>query len=221
MYSAQMFLAIEYLHSMGIVHRDIKPENILITKGGSLKLVDFGFSKVVEDKTWTLCGTPEYIAPEVLLSKGHGRGVDYWSFGILLFEMLAGYPPFWDKDPFAIYDKILQGSISYPRHFDMKVKALLGNLINSDITSRFGCMKNGSMDVKMDPWYQSINWDAVYNLRIDNPPYTPKVENEGDTSNFDAYPDPVENVSVELSDKDAALFKTFYDMRKVSLGLDD
>ena len=77
------------------------------------------------------------------------------------------------------------------------------------------------MDVKMDPWYQSINWDAVYNLRIDNPPYTPKVENEGDTSNFDAYPDPVENVSVELSDKDAALFKTFYDMRKVSLGLDD
>ena len=220
MYSAQIFLAIEYLHSMGIVHRDIKPENILITKGGSVKLVDFGFSKVVEDKTWTLCGTPEYIAPEILLSKGHGRGVDYWSFGILLFEMLAGYPPFWDKDPFAVYDKILLGTIAYPRHFDMKVKNLLGNLINSDITSRFGCMKNGSMDVKMDPWYQNINWDAVYNLRIDDPPYTPKVENEGDTSNFDAYTDPVEDVSVELSEKDAALFKVFYDMRKVSLGLD-
>ena len=218
MYSAQIFLAVEYLHTMGVVHRDIKPENILLTKAGTLKLVDFGFCKVVDDKTWTLCGTPEYLAPEIILSKGHGIGVDYWSFGILLFEMLAGYPPFWDKDPFRIYDKILKGNITYPRHFEVRAKDLLSHLITADITSRFGSMKNGSMDVKMDGWYQNTNWDAIYNLRIDNSPYTPKVETESDTSNFDAYADPVENVSVALTEADAGLFKTFYEMRK--LGLD-
>ena len=218
LYSSQILLAIEYLHSMGLVHRDVKPENILLTRTGFVKLVDFGFCKLVDDRTWTLCGTPEYLAPEVITSKGHGSGVDYWAFGILDFEMLAGYPPFFAKDPFQIYDKILAGEITFPRHFDAKIKNLITNLLQRDVSQRFGCMKNGIMDIKMDTWYSTINWDAIYNLRIDNQPYTPKVEGEGDTSNFDAYPDDGEDVRVPLEEDDAKLFRVFYEMQKESVG---
>ena len=106
----------EYLHSKNIVYRDLKPENILLKEDGYLKLTDFGFAKYVEGRTYTLCGTPEYLAPEILLNKGHGKPVDWWCLGILLYEMLAGKSPpsiaFWpslgidpfnDEDPMAIY----------------------------------------------------------------------------------------------------------------------
>ena len=84
----------EYLQSKNMVYRDLKPENIMIHSDGYLKLIDFGFAKVVTKRTFTICGTPEYIAPEILLNEGHGKAVDWWTLGILLYEMLAGYPPF-------------------------------------------------------------------------------------------------------------------------------
>ena len=93
-YAAEIILVIEYLHENHVVHRDLKPENLLIDKLGHLKLTDFGFAKNVTDKTWTMCGTPEYIAPEIIRGKGHGKGVDWWSLGVLIFEMLAGYVVF-------------------------------------------------------------------------------------------------------------------------------
>jgi protein kinase A len=102
-YSAQVTLMFEYLHSLNIIYRDLKPENILIDKEGYLKLTDFGFAKYCETRTYTLCGTPEYLAPEVLLNKGHGKPVDWWTLGILTYEMLAGIDPFNDDDPMAIY----------------------------------------------------------------------------------------------------------------------
>ncbi len=98
-YSAQIVTVFEYLHSMDFVYRDLKPENLLLDDKGDLKITDFGFAKKVQFKTYTLCGTPEYIAPEVLLNQGHGKGVDWWTLGILLFEMLAGQPPFVDDEP--------------------------------------------------------------------------------------------------------------------------
>lgn len=103
----------EYLHSKNVIYRDLKPENLLIADDGYLKLTDFGFAKVVEGRTYTLCGTPEYLAPEILLNKGtitniysnkgHGKAVDWWTLGILIYEMNAGIDPFSDEDPMAIY----------------------------------------------------------------------------------------------------------------------
>uniref|UniRef100_A0A5F8A1U0 Protein kinase cAMP-dependent X-linked catalytic subunit n=1 Tax=Macaca mulatta TaxID=9544 RepID=A0A5F8A1U0_MACMU len=121
-YSAEIICAIEYLHFKEIVYRDLKPENILLDRDGHIKLTDFGFAKKLVDRTWTLCGTPEYLAPEVIQSKGHGRAVDWWALGILIFEMLSGFPPFFDDNPFGIYQKILAGKIDFPRHLDFHVK---------------------------------------------------------------------------------------------------
>ena len=111
-------------------------------------LVDFGFAKRVPYKTYTLCGTPEYIAPEVLLNKGHGKGVDWWTLGILIYEMLAGQPPFVDDDPMGIYQQIIAGKVSFPRFFDRNAKSLIKKLLTADLTKRYGCLKGAAEDVK-------------------------------------------------------------------------
>ncbi|XP_029459559.1 cAMP-dependent protein kinase catalytic subunit PRKX isoform X2 [Rhinatrema bivittatum] len=181
-YSAEITCAIENLHLKEIVYRDLKPENILLDKEGHIKITDFGFAKKLTDRTWTLCGTPEYLAPEVIQSKGHGRAVDWWALGILIFEMLAGFPPFFDDNPFGIYQKILAGKIDFPRHLDIYVKDLIKRLLVIDRTRRLGNMK---------------------------PPIVPKLSHEGDTSNFETYPEEDwKNVSPATS-KELELFKNF------------
>jgi serine/threonine protein kinase len=157
-YSSQVALMFEYLHSLNIIYRDLKPENILIDNEGYLKLTDFGFAKYCETRTYTLCGTPEYLAPEVLLNKGHGKPVDWWTLGILTYEMIAGIDPFNDDDPMAIYQKILKGKIKFPRDFDKDAKSLVKHLLVADVTKRYGCLKNGSNDIKNHRWFKSLDW---------------------------------------------------------------
>ncbi|KAJ7418594.1 cAMP-dependent protein kinase catalytic subunit PRKX [Willisornis vidua] len=207
-YSTEIICAIEYLHSKEIVYRDLKPENILLDKEGHIKLTDFGFAKKLVDRTWTLCGTPEYLAPEVIQSKGHGRAVDWWALGILIFEMLSGFPPFFDDNPFGIYQKILAGKIDFPRHLDLYVKDLIKKLLVVDRTRRLGNMKNGADDVKRHRWFRSIDWDAVPQRRL-KPPIVPKVSNDGDTSNFEAYPEDDWNKTPPVPPKDLEIFKNF------------
>ncbi|KAM8895478.1 cAMP-dependent protein kinase catalytic subunit PRKX [Lycaon pictus] len=207
-YSAEIICAIEYLHSKEIVYRDLKPENILLDREGHIKLTDFGFAKKLVDKTWTLCGTPEYLAPEVIQSKGHGRAVDWWALGILIFEMHSGFPPFFDDNPFGIYQKILAGKIDFPRHLDFSVKDLIRKLLVVDRTRRLGNMKNGADDVKRHRWFRTVDWEAVPQRKL-KPPIVPKLCGEGDTSNFEAYPENDWNTAPPVSPKDLEVFKNF------------
>ena len=140
-YAGQITLVFEYLHGKNILYRDLKPENLLLDREGNCKVTDFGFAKEVDYRTWTLCGTPEYLAPEIILSKGHGKAVDWWALGILMYEMLAGYPPFYDEDPLGIYQKILEGKIKFPWHFDRHSKDLIKKLLTADLTKRLGNLK--------------------------------------------------------------------------------
>ena len=115
----------DYLHSKNIIYRDLKPENILLLPSGYLKLTDFGFAKVVTTQTYTLCGTPEYLAPEIITNKGHGKPVDWWTLGVLLYEMLVGIDPFSDPDPMMVYQKIIKGKIKFPKNIDKDGKSLI------------------------------------------------------------------------------------------------
>ena len=136
-------MAFEYLHERDIIYRDLKPENILIAKDGYIKVTDFGFAKKIENRTFTLCGTPEYLAPEILLNQGHGKPVDWWTLGVLLYEMLAGIDPFSDKDSMSVYHNILKGKLRFPKGFDPDAKSLIKHLLVSDLSKRYGNLKNG------------------------------------------------------------------------------
>merc|ERR1712238_49820 len=169
--------AFAHIHSKNIIHRDLKPENILLMHNGYSKLIDFGFAKIMEPgtRTYTLCGTPEYIAPEVLLNKGHGKPVDWWTLGILTYEMIVGYPPFVDEDPMGIYQKILSGKIVFPKVFDKDAKGLVKKLLTADLGKRYGNLKNGVDDIKQHKWFKSINWQDLLDKKLP-PPFKPQVK---------------------------------------------
>lgn len=175
-YIANVILAIEYLHERDIVYRDLKPENILLGANGYVKLADFGFAKQVPDRTWTLCGTPEYLAPEIIQSQGHGKAVDYWSLGILLFEMLAGYPPFYSSSPIGVYERILQGidSVVFPPCIDRRAQHLIRNLLQPDLSQRLGNLSRGMTDLKQHPWFTGVAWPAVARCAVP-PPFVPQT----------------------------------------------
>ncbi|KAL8970972.1 MAG: hypothetical protein Q9183_001273 [Haloplaca sp. 2 TL-2023] len=211
-YAAEIVLILEFLHTVqGIAYRDMKPENILIDSEGHIKLVDFGFAKKVETReTYTLCGTPEYLAPEVIRNSGnccfksrhpkfrpdpvsfdgqkpgHGTAVDWWAFGILVYEFLVGTPPFWDKNPMRIYEMICEGKLRFPSDMDEDARSLISGLCTVNPNHRLGNLPGGVDRVKSHPFFAPIGWDALYYRKVRGP-IIPKLRHPADASNFDEY----------------------------------
>ena len=184
-YAASVILAFEEIHKHDIVYRDLKPENLILDSQGYVKVIDFGLAKVVKNnRTFTLCGTPDYLAPEIILNKGHGRAVDYWALGILIYELSVGYVPFEGEEPLDVYKLVLQGNMKYPPSLSRSCCDLIGKLLCMNPARRLGNLKYGIKDIMKHKWFAGFNWEDLLKRHL-TPPIEPKVKNNLDASNFE------------------------------------
>lgn len=185
-YAGQVVLIFEYLHSLSVVYRDLKPENLLLAADGYLKLTDFGFAKLIQGRTYTLCGTPEYLSPEVLLNKGHSKPADWWTFGILVYELLVGIDPFSADSPMEVYQNILHKKPRFPPYVDPAAKSLIRHLLVADLSKRYGCLKNGVHDIKFHTWFSGFDWVQLVTKQLPAPYVPPELS---DFRSEGKYPD--------------------------------
>ena len=181
-YFSEILLGIEYLHNLDIVYRDLKPENVLLDIDGHIRITDFGLSKEGIDKrgrSYSFCGSPEYMSPEMLKALGHGREVDFYSIGALLFEMLTGLPPFYDANRSKMYIKILHDELEPPNYLSKHAKHLILGLLEKDPSRRLGS-ENGIEEIKSHPWLKGSDWKRILSKKV-SPPFRPNLHH----SNFD------------------------------------
>mmetsp|Transcript_25783 Transcript_25783/g.48911 ORF Transcript_25783/g.48911 Transcript_25783/m.48911 type:complete len:460 (-) Transcript_25783:272-1651(-) len=185
-YTAEIVLAVAHLHKVGIAHRDLKPENVLLDNKGHVVITDFGVAKKVSGDAHTnsLCGTMEYMAPEVVTAKGHGRPADWWSVGVLLYEMLTGKHPFSSRNKATLQKKILTEKLKLPSYLTQEAASLLKGLLNRDVQTRLGAGVDGPEKVKKHPFFKMINWKRLEAKEV-KPPFSPCVEGELCVANFD------------------------------------
>ncbi|MBA0678125.1 hypothetical protein Goari_019487, partial [Gossypium aridum] len=185
-YTAEIVSAVSHLHNCGIVHRDLKPENILVDADGHVMLTDFGLAKEIDEssRSNSMCGTTEYMAPEILQSKGHNKDADWWSVGILLYEMLTGQPPYTHANRQKLQQRIIQEKLKLPPFLTTEAHSLLKGLLQKEPSRRLGSGPVGGDEIKKHKWFWSINWKKLEAREI-QPKFKPDVSGKECTANFD------------------------------------
>ncbi|RKP38984.1 putative RAC-beta serine/threonine-protein kinase-A, partial [Dimargaris cristalligena] len=207
-YAAEILLGLEELHRMGIVYRDLKPENMLIDRHGHILLTDFGLSKQLPTegydnlgcpryrrRTKTFCGTAEYLAPEMLRGEIYDQGIDFWSLGTCLYEMMTGMTPFWAENHSKMYQRVLFDRLHFPANMSWEARSLITGLLAKDPQKRLGAGEFGVEQVKSHPFFASVNWSSFMERRV-TAPVVPPVAHAEDVSNFE---DAFINLPVELA----------------------
>ncbi|KAG1169309.1 hypothetical protein G6F70_003717 [Rhizopus microsporus] len=186
-YACEVLLALEYFHTQGIIYRDLKLDNIMLGLDGHIKVADYGLCKEnmwYGDTTGTFCGTPEFMAPEILLEQKYGRAVDWWAFGVLVYEMLLGQSPFRGEDEDEIFDAILEDEILYPVNMSRDSVSICQRLLTRDPKKRLGAGPSDAAEIKEHPFFHGVNWEDMLAKRVP-PPFCPTINGPLDTSNFD------------------------------------
>ena len=214
-YAAGILEGLAYMHQRKILYRDLKPENVLIDSQGYPVIVDLGFAKVVEDKTYTLCGTPLYLAPEVILSRGHDKGCDYWSWAVMVYEMCIGNTCFYENglDQIGLFKRIVKGKYNYPplSSASAEVRDLIKRCLILRSSERLGNLRGGSADIKGHPWFNKMEWDRLVEKGY-KAPWAPQLKNALDSSNFDNWDHMAKEVDPrekKLTSKEQDQFKGF------------
>jgi protein kinase X len=184
-YVASVVFAFQHLHERHVIFRDLKPENLLLTETGHLKVTDMGLAKFVIGTTYTSCGTPEYFAPELITHAGHTNAVDWWTLGILSFELMSGHSPFAAPNAEKIYEKVKAGihAIKLPHSINGAVADFICSLLQPEPSQRLPMRAGGVDNLKSHRWFKSFDWDDAFNLRMPVP-YTPTLRNKCDLANF-------------------------------------
>ncbi|CAK9076176.1 unnamed protein product [Durusdinium trenchii] len=186
-YAGGVVFAFEHLHARRIIYRDLKPENLLLTEIGHIKLTDMGLAKFVIGKTFTSCGTPDYFAPELIASTGHTNAVDWWTLGILIFELMNGHPPFESAYPMQIYAKVTKGisKVPFPSQCAGPCKSLIEGLLQQEPSQRLPMRPGGIKNLMNHKWFSDLDWESMRSLELPTP-YKPVVKNKRDLANFSA-----------------------------------